>query len=180
MIIFSQQAQKRALIAPPGVATAHQAWHDALVQPRNYQQITRQVTFTGDRPQRMQAAVDALWDALKDTGVSWVGFYLHEGDDELVLGPRRDKPACSPLGLHGVCGQAFRQRKPLVVRDVLELGENYVACDPRDRSEIVVPLLEPDGTCWGVLDLDSHVFGAFSEEDVIGLRAVLVAAGLSG
>ena len=146
---------------------------------RAYQQAADQVTCTGERPERMQAVVDALWAALRGTGVSWVGFYLHEGRDELVLGPRRDKPACSPIGLHGACGQAFLQRKPLVVRDVKELGANYVACDPRDQAEVVIPLFEPDGRCWGVLDLDSHQIGAFDESDVAGLMRVLRAADLT-
>jgi putative methionine-R-sulfoxide reductase with GAF domain len=132
----------------------------------------------GERADRMQRVVDALWAGLRDTGVSWVGFYLYEGDEELVLGPRRDKPACSPIGLHGACGQAFKSCRALVVRDVKDLGENYIACDPRDRSEVVIPLLDADGQCWGVLDLDSHEPGAFSEDDVTGLTLVLRAAGL--
>jgi putative methionine-R-sulfoxide reductase with GAF domain len=127
----------------------------------------------------MQAVVDALWDALKDADVSWVGFYLHTGREELVLGPRRDKPTCSPIGLHGACGRAYTSRRPLVVGDVAELGESYVVCDPRDRSEVVIPLLDDDGTCWGVLDLDSHQVGAFDETDVEGLTALLRAAGLT-
>lgn len=133
----------------------------------------------GDRTARMQAVVDALWEALQATGVSWVGFYVHESVGQLVLGPRRDKSACSPIGLHGVCGQAFTSRKPLVVRDVTELGQNYIACDPRDRSEVVLPLFDEVGTCWGVLDLDSNKTGAFDHTDVKGLQGILQAAGLS-
>ena len=128
----------------------------------------------------MQVVVDALWDGLHETGVSWVGFYLADGADRLVLGPRRDKPACSPIGLHGVCGQAFTARRTRIVRDVAELGEAYIACDPRDRSEIVVPLLEaPAGACWGLLDLDSHEVAAFDERDEQGLKTVLRAVGLA-
>lgn len=144
---------------------------------RPYAAVAAQLTTAGARPERLQRVVDALWDALHDRGVSWVGFYLHEGRDELVLGPRRDKPACSPIGLHGACGQAFRRRQPLIVRDVQDLGADYIACDPRDRSEVVLALLGDDGTCWGVLDLDSHSVGAFDERDVAGLRQVLAAAG---
>ena len=146
---------------------------------RAYAEVASHLGPLGDRPQRMQAVVDALWDALKDANVSWVGFYLHTGRDELVLGPRRDKPACSPIGLHGACGRAYTSRRPLVVGDVAELGENYVVCDPRDRSEVVIPLLGDDGTCWGVLDLDSHQVSAFDDGDVEGLTAVLRAAGLT-
>jgi putative methionine-R-sulfoxide reductase with GAF domain len=127
----------------------------------------------------MQLTVDALWQHLHPTGVSWMGFYIQEEKDALVLGPRRDKPACSPIALHGVCGQAFQQKRPIVVRDVVELGENYIACDLDDRSEIVVPCFDERGLCWGVLDLDSHQVGAFEETDVEGLNRVLKAAGLT-
>ena len=148
---------------------------------RPYHRLVESVgDLAGDRSQRMQAVVDALWEELQATGVSWVGFYLRQGGDELVLGPRRDKPACSPIGLHGACGQAFASRRPLLVRDVRELGDNYIACDPRDRSEVVVPLFDQAGQCWGVLDLDSHEVGAFDEADLDGLTTVLQAAGLTG
>ncbi len=130
----------------------------------------------------MQRVVDVLWDALHATGVSWVGFYLHAagvGGDELILGPRRDKPACSPIGLHGACGSCFQSRRPLVVRDVKDLGPSYIACDPRDQSEVVAPCLNDDGTCWGVLDLDSHDVGSFDDFDAAGLILILRTAGLT-
>lgn len=146
---------------------------------RDYDRIRARVSAVGELPSRMQGVVNALWEALRDTGVSWVGFYVHEGGDELVLGPRRDKPACSPIGLHGACGQVFRSRQPLVVRDVKDLGDNYIACDPRDRSEVVIPLLEADGTCWGVLDLDSHEVNSFGPADIAGLTSVIRAARLT-
>lgn len=125
--------------------------------------------------------VDLLWERLAPTGVSWLGIYLAEPASgparELVLGARRDKPACSPIGLHGVCGRGFLEGRAIVVEDVTSLGEAYVACDPRDRSEVVVPLRDADGV-WGVLDLDSHEAGAFSDEDVEGLARAIEAAGL--
>jgi len=127
----------------------------------------------------MQAFVDLTWQHLHPTGVSWIGFYLHEGRDELILGPRRDKPACSPIGLHGACGRTFSMRAPLIVRDVADLGPNYIACDPRDRSEVVLPCIDAGGTCWAVLDADSHELAAFDETDVDGLRKLLVIAGLT-
>lgn len=127
----------------------------------------------------MRRVADVLWDVLSSTGVSWVGFYLPSGPDELVLGPSRNKPACSPIGLHGACGQVFTSGMPLVVRDVRDLGESYVACDPRDQSEVVLPLIDSDGKTYAVLDLDSFDIGAFDEGDVQGLIAVLVAAGLT-
>ena len=131
----------------------------------------------------MVAVVDALWEGLRDTGVTWVGFYVDvpgESDDRrLVLGPCRDTPACSPIGLHGVCGQALRFGQPRIVDDVTELGAGYIACDPRDRSEIAVPLLDGSGCCRGVLDLDLHTAAGFDAPDEQGPRRVLAPPGLA-
>ncbi len=150
--------------------------------PRPYVAIAARLKAGGTREARMKAVVEALWDALRDQGVSWVGFYVEQpgapDDRRLVLGPCRNKPACSPMGVHGVCGQALRFRRPRIVEDVTKLGPDYVACDPLDRSEITVPLLDLAQRAWGVLDLDSHEFGAFDENDAVGLRIVLDAAGL--
>jgi len=135
---------------------------------------------------RMQTIVDALWEAFREEGYSWVGFYLADeaADDaeRLVLGPRRDKPACSPIGMHGVCGGAYATMRTQIVRDVRDLGEAYVPCDPRDASEIVIPVMGADPVggptrCVAVLDIDSHEIGAFDERDEAGLKRVLHAAG---
>ncbi|MBK9128424.1 MAG: GAF domain-containing protein [Phycisphaerales bacterium] len=150
---------------------------------RDYPAIASRLVASGPRAARMQRVVDALWESLQATGVSWVGFYLPErgpdGGTHLVLGPRRDKPACSPIGLHGACGRCYVSRQPVLVPDVRELGENYIACDPRDQSEVVVPCLEPNEDCWGVLDLDSHDVGSFDALDIAGLTLVLRAAELT-
>lgn len=133
----------------------------------------------------LRIIADALWEGLSGHGVSWVGFYRivpgAPDDRAMALGPSRDKPACSPIGLHGACGQAFRSGRTLIVRDVADLGEGYVACDPRDRSEIVLPCfssVDGEPRCWGVLDLDSFEVGAFDGSDESGLTLVLSAAGI--
>ncbi|MCH8345127.1 MAG: hypothetical protein IH983_14235, partial [Planctomycetes bacterium] len=73
---------------------------------RDFSGIAAGLVPTRSRQQRMWAVVDALWETLHDKGVSWVGLYLDQpgdpDDQRLVLGPCRDKPACSPIGLHGV------------------------------------------------------------------------------
>lgn len=148
---------------------------------RPYEQLISRIAqrASGDRESRMRTVADELWDTLSPLAVSWVGFYLPQGDDAMVLGPSRDTPACSPIGLHGACGQSFSTARTLIVRDVADLGEGYIACDPRDRSEIVVPCVDDRGACWAVLDLDSHEVGAFDQRDERGLTAALEAAGLS-
>jgi putative methionine-R-sulfoxide reductase with GAF domain len=132
------------------------------------------------RDARMQTVVDAAWEALSPRAVSWIGFYFkNPRKDEMTLGPRRDKPACSPLGLHGMCGRCWYARKPMIVRDVATLGAGYIACDPRDKSELVIPLFEADGSCYAVLDADSFDTDAFHTADVIGLTTLVEHAGLS-
>jgi putative methionine-R-sulfoxide reductase with GAF domain len=135
---------------------------------------------------RLQPLCDALWDALEARGLSWIGFYLESEDcpadpltrqGELLLGARRDKPACSPIGLHGVCGQGFLEERIRLVEDVALLGAGYIACDPRDRSEIVLPIYR-NNRRWGVIDADSHEVACFGDTDVEGLQRVLGAAGL--
>jgi putative methionine-R-sulfoxide reductase with GAF domain len=128
----------------------------------------------------MQLFVDVAWGALHPQGVSWIGFYFKdEGSDTMTLGHRRDKPACSPIGLHGVCGRGWREERSIVVRDVRVLGPDYVACDPRDQSEVVVPLFDAAGVCTGVLDVDSFDVGAFTRRDADELARLLVEAGLT-
>lgn len=129
----------------------------------------------------MQWAVDALWDAFREDGLSWIGFYSKPaGSDEMILLARRDKPACSPLGLNGMCGRCWKERRALVVDDVRAVpASEYVACDPRDLSEVVVPLFDADGACWGVLDADSHETGAFDDHDAGQLTALVERLGLT-
>ncbi len=132
------------------------------------------------RDERLQAVVDALWEAFASRGYSWVGFYeIDPAGEAMILTHRQPKPACSPIGLHGCCGRSWKERASLVVHDVAALGNGYIACDPRDRSEVVVPMFNPDGTCWGVLDVDSFEVGAFSDQDAIGLARLCERAGVS-
>jgi putative methionine-R-sulfoxide reductase with GAF domain len=149
---------------------------------RDYDAVAARLSPHGSRHDRMQRVADALWDAFHEQGVSWVGFYLDQpdapDDRRLVLGPHRDKPACSPLAMHGVCGQTVRFRTTRIIEDVSALGADYIACDPKDRSEIAIPLIDEKGECWGLLDLDSWEVGAFDEHDDRGLMRVLEAAGL--
>jgi GAF domain-containing protein len=59
-----------------------------------------------------------------------------------------------------------------VVPDV-DAFPGHIACDPRTRSEIVLPHLGPDRTPIGALDLDSRLPARFDEEDRAGLHQVL-------
>jgi putative methionine-R-sulfoxide reductase with GAF domain len=151
-----------------------------MIQLRDYTPLLR-IEPGPDDQATMQRVVDGLWEQFKGHGLSWIGFYLRdpENAEQMVLGPRRDKPACSPIGMHGACGRSFLSRRPLVVTDVKKLGEGYIACDPRDQSECVVPALNPDGSAWAVLDADSFDVGSFTKIDALALWRLLRHVGLS-
>lgn len=118
--------------------------------------------------------VDALWTRFARDPYSWVGFYLLEPDKKsMTLGPRRDKPACSPLEMHGVCGRSALEGRVIIVDDVRALGAAHIACDPRNLSEICLPARDARGEVFAVLDVDSESLAAFDDVDRRGLERLL-------
>ena len=101
---------------------------------------------------------------------SWVGFYFVK-NGELVVGPFQGKVACTRIKIgSGVCGSAALRKETVIVPNVAEfLGHIY--CDPDSKSEIVVPLLR-EGKVFGVLDLDSSVYGSFDSVDAENLERI--------
>lgn len=110
-----------------------------------------------------------VYHALPD--INWCGFYFFDGE-ELVVGPFQGKPACIRIALgRGVCGAAAQSRTTQLVRDVNEF-DGHIFCDGDSRSEIVVPLVKPDGSLLGVWDVDSPRIARFDEEDRAGMEAL--------
>lgn len=104
---------------------------------------------------------------LNMTGCDWAGYYLVDPlkEGELFLGPYSGAPTEHgriAFG-EGVCGQAASTLKTFLVGDVSE-ESNYLSCSPDVKSEIVVPVFF-EGELAGEIDLDSHEFRGFSEED---------------
>jgi len=119
-----------------------------------------------DRGRLLHDIVDALWDVFGGGVYSWCGFYFPDArGKELTLGPHRDKPACSPIGFHGVCGRAASSKTTQIVPDVKALGAAHIECDPENRSEIAIPVFDEKGEVFAVLDVDSRQVGAFDDED---------------
>jgi GAF domain-containing protein len=101
----------------------------------------------------------------------WTGFYRLLGD-ELVIGPYQGGHGCLRIELdQGICGSAARTRKTQRVDDVASHPE-HIACSASTVSEIVVPVLRPDGTLLAVLDIDSDLPAAFGDEDEQQLEAI--------
>ena len=106
--------------------------------------------------------------------LNWAGFYLYDGT-ELVVGPFQGKPACIRIALgRGVCGTAAQTRETQVIRDVHSF-DGHIACDAASQSEIVVPLVNSDGSLFGVWDVDSPSVARFDDEDRLGMEALCAA-----
>lgn len=107
-------------------------------------------------------------------GHLWTGFYrVVEPERLLRVGPYQGALGCLEIAFGaGVCGAAARERRSVVVPDVPAFP-GHITCDARARSEIVVPVLAPDGRLIAVLDVDSVALGAFDDEDRRGLERVV-------
>jgi L-methionine (R)-S-oxide reductase len=109
--------------------------------------------------------------------IVWAGFYFVRGR-ELVLGPFWGRPACVRIAYgRGVCGTAWERGETVVVEDVRTFP-GHIACDPRSRSEVVVPV-RWQGRVVAVLDVDSGEVGRFGapEERLLDQVAQAVAQG---
>ena len=107
-------------------------------------------------------------------GHLWTGFYrVVEPGRLLRVGPYQGTLGCLDIEFgKGVCGTAAARRETVIVADV-HAFPGHITCDPRSRSEIVVPVLGGDGELIAVLDIDSDQPAAFSEEDREGLESLL-------
>lgn len=104
---------------------------------------------------------------------NWVGVYLVDDDGkELWLHNYVGKAtthARIKVG-EGVCGTAVAERKNQNVPDVTQV-ENYLACSPRTKSELVV-LIRAGDDILGQIDIDSNTESAFGEKDEESVGAV--------
>lgn len=105
----------------------------------------------------------------------WTGFYVVDGERELVVGPYQGTLGCLRIAFgRGVCGTAAAERKTQLVRDV-HAFPGHIACDSRSRSEVVVPVFDKAGELIAVFDVDSDQPAAFDETDARWLETILKA-----
>jgi GAF domain-containing protein len=105
-------------------------------------------------------------------GWLWVGFYLVDSVDELVLGPFQGPVACTRIRKgRGVCGTSWAKGETIIVPDV-EKFPGHIACSSASRSEIVVPIYK-NGSMVGVLDVDSVELDQFDETDKYFLEQLI-------
>ena len=106
------------------------------------------------------------------TDINWVGFYLRQGENLLVLGPFQGKTACIeiPFG-RGVCGTAAAKDETQLVTDVHQFP-GHIACSSASNSEIVVPVFQGKKVI-AVLDIDSTEFNTFDQTDKEWLEKIV-------
>jgi len=107
----------------------------------------------------------------------WTGFYRAVSDDLLIVGPYQGGHGCLRIPFdRGVCGAAARTEETQLVPDV-EAFPDHIACSSSTRSEVVVPVLTPNGDLLAVLDVDSDDLAAFDETDQQHLEALCAELG---
>ncbi|HMA22818.1 MAG: GAF domain-containing protein [Gemmatimonas sp.] len=103
----------------------------------------------------------------------WTGFYRVVGPGLLRVGPYQGTVGCLEIAFgRGVCGTAAAEQRTIVVPDV-ERFPGHITCDPRSKSEIVVPVFDRAGSLMAVLDIDSTRRAAFDQQDAAGLERML-------
>ncbi|HEX7050921.1 MAG TPA: GAF domain-containing protein [Longimicrobiales bacterium] len=111
--------------------------------------------------------------AASDDRYDWVGVYLLDPEENVLwlhnyIGAPTEH-ARIPVG-EGVCGTAVAEGVNQNVPDVTQI-ENYLACSPRTRSELVI-LIRAGDEILGQIDLDSDQEAAFTPEDEEAIGAV--------
>ena len=136
---------------------------------RIYLQLYELLGKTGDMDARMATISAVLHHKLGM--VLWTGFYTLK-NGELLVKTYQGPLACQVLKKNtGVCWTAVNKQKTIIVPDVHQF-KGHIACDPRAKSEIVVPVRDKNGIIIGVLDIDSKVFDRFDNTDATELEKI--------
>ena len=138
-----------------------------------YSEILPQIEALIGPESDMTANLGNIAAVLKEAfGFLWIGFYLSDGN-ELVLNAFQGPIACTRISFgSGVCGHSYSTAATVIVPDV-EQFPGHIACSSLSKSEIVVPILNPDGSVRGVLDVDSDSLSDFSETDAEWLQKIV-------
>jgi GAF domain-containing protein len=142
-----------------------------------YRELAQEIAAVLDGEPNMTARQATVASMLANSFDSffWTGFYLVDPDKprELVVGPYQGTLGCMRIAFgRGVCGTAAEQRRTQLVPDV-DAFPGHIGCDSHTRSEVVVPVVGPDGALIGVLDVDSDRPDAFDEVDVEWLERIV-------
>ncbi len=125
-----------------------------------------------DDPVAAMATISALIH--QGFGHLWTGFYrVAEPGRLLRVGPYQGTLGCMEIEFgRGVCGTAAAERRTVIVDDVTSFA-GHITCDPRSRSEIVVPVFDRNDALIAVLDIDSDRPSTFGDADREGLERAM-------
>jgi L-methionine (R)-S-oxide reductase len=150
----------------------------AAGKEEKYKQLLPQIEALVSGEDDLIANLSNIAAALKyGMGFFWIGFYLvrknKEGKEELVLGPFQGPIACTRISFgKGVCGACWERAETIVVEDV-DKFPGHIACSSESRSEIVVPVLNKDGSVAMVMDVDSDKLADFDNIDNLYLNKLV-------
>jgi L-methionine (R)-S-oxide reductase len=101
-----------------------------------------------------------------DVDYNFVGVYLLNADEQVLwlhnyMGTPTEH-ARIDVG-QGVCGTAVAEKQNQNVGDVTKV-ENYLACSPKTKAELVV-LIRAGDEIFGQIDIDARTKDAFTRED---------------
>lgn len=111
--------------------------------------------------------------AAADDRYDWVGIYLLNPEENVLwlhnyIG---EPPEHARIAVgEGVCGTAVAEKRNQNIPDVSQV-QNYLACSPHTRSELVV-LIRAGDEILGEIDIDSRTPGAFAPQDEEGVQLV--------
>ncbi|HUW04995.1 MAG TPA: GAF domain-containing protein [Williamwhitmania sp.] len=138
---------------------------------RIYDQLTELVKKSQDPTARM-CSISAVLKHKLDY-FFWCGFYCLTPEQKLIVRTYQGPVACMELKTDvGVCWAGINQGKTIMVEDV-EQFPGHIACDSRSKSEIVVPVFNPEKIIVGVMDVDSSELGSFDEIDAKWLEKIV-------
>lgn len=105
----------------------------------------------------------------------WCGFYRRTEDRLLSVGPYTGTMGCLHIAFErGVCGACARTGQVQLVDDV-HAFPGHIRCDPKTRSELVLPVRDAAGALRAVFDLDSLHPAGFSRAEAERLGRLLSA-----
>ena len=108
-----------------------------------------------------------------DDRFDWTGFYRVTEPKVLKIGPYQGEHGCLRIPFdRGICGQVASTGKPSLVNDLSSV-KSHIACSPKTKSEIVLPVFNKFKGLIAVLDIDSDLPEAFDNDDTAGLLLII-------
>jgi L-methionine (R)-S-oxide reductase len=134
-----------------------------IVMDNTLNQIRMTAATGGGREERAKRLAELI---RKIGDYRWVGVYEVGAENVSIMGwsgPGAPEHPTFPL-TQGLTGAAIAEKKAVVVGDVRK-DPRYLTAFGSTVSEIIVPVISPDGRVIGTVDVESEKADAFSARD---------------